>query len=117
MLPLSNKPLLVLYSPVDTYSGYGSRGRDLAYSLIKAKEPEFDVRIISCNWGNCSHGALDKDNPKYQIVSERIIPGGQLPKQPEVWIMHSVPNEMQRVGSQFNILITAGVETHIAGVE
>jgi glycosyltransferase involved in cell wall biosynthesis len=117
MLPLSNKPLLVLYSPVDTYSGYGSRGRDLAYSLIKAKEPEFDVRIISCNWGNCSHGALDKDNPKHQIVSERIIPGGQLPKQPEVWIMHSVPNEMQRVGSQFNILITAGVETHIAGVE
>jgi len=106
-----------MYSPVSTFSGYGSRGRDLAYSLIQCKEPEYDVRFISCNWGNCAHGALDENDPKHKMILDRILPGGQMPKQPDVWIMHTVPNEMQRVGIHFNILITAGVETHLAGVE
>lgn len=117
MIPLSNKNLLVLYSPVSTYSGYGARGRDIAHALIQSKEPEFDVRFIACNWGSTPHGALDETNPKHKAILDRILPGGQLPKQPDVWIMHTVPNEMQRVGIHSNILITAGVETHLATVE
>lgn len=117
MIPLTNRPLLVLYSPINTQSGYGGRGRDLAYSLIKLKEPEYDVRFISCNWGACAHGALDPENDKHKMILDRILPNNQLPKQPDVWIMHSVPNEMQRVGAHYNILVTAGVETHICTPE
>lgn len=108
-----SKPLLIMYSPLSTFSGYGSRGRDLAHSLIKVKEPEFDVRFIACNWGACPHGALDKDNVKDKLLLDRILPGGQFPKQPDVWIMHTVPNEMQRIGSVYNILVTAGMESTI----
>ena len=117
MIPLSNKPLLVLYAPLSTYSGYGSRGRDLATSLIALKEPEYDVRFIACNWGACPHGALDESNLKHKAIIDRILPGGQFPKQPDVWIMCTVPNEMQKVGSKYNIIVTAGVETHVATPE
>lgn len=117
MIPLSNKPLLVLYAPLNVFAGYGSRGRDLAISLIQLKEPEYDVRFISCNWGACPHGALDESNPKHKAILDRILPGGQMPKQPDVWIMCTVPNEMQEVGSKYNIIVTAGVETHVATPE
>lgn len=108
-----SKPLLVLYSPITTFSGYGARGRDLAHALVKLKEPEFDVRFIACNWGACPHGALKADNPQDKILLDRILPNGQMPAQPSVWIMHTVPSEMQRIGSVFNILVTAGMESTI----
>jgi len=107
------KPLLVLYSPINVFSGYSSRGRELAHSLVKLKEPEFDVRFIACNWGACPHGALDASNPQDKILLDRILPNGQLPYHPSVWIMHTVPSEMQRVGSVYNILVTAGMESTI----
>lgn len=108
-----SKPLLIFYSPINTFSGYGARGRDLAYSLIKLKEPEFDVRFISCPWGGCPSGALNPNQLEDKFILDRILPGGQMPKQPDVWIMHTVPNEMQRAGSIYNILITAGMESTI----
>lgn len=117
MIPLSNKPLLVLYAPLNVFAGYGARGRDLAKALIKLKEPEYDVRFIACNWGNLRHGALDLNDPLDVAILDRVFSGGQLTKQPDVWIMCTVPNEMQKVGSKYNIIITAGVETHIATPE
>lgn len=117
MLDIGNKDLLVLYSPVDVFAGYGARARDLAYALIQLKEPEFAVRFISCSWGACPHGALDSRNPRDLAILERILPAGPLPKQPAVWMMCTVPNEMQKVGSHYNIMVTAGVETHICTPE
>jgi glycosyltransferase involved in cell wall biosynthesis len=108
-----SKPLLAYYGPVDTFSGYGSRSRDLVLSLIKLKEPEFDVRIISCNWGACPKGFLKDTDPEHKKIMDRVLPNGQLPKHPDIWIMHTVPNEMQRVGSVYNILVTAGMESTI----
>ena len=108
-----SKPLLIFYSPITIFCGYGARGRDLARSLIKLKEPEFEVRFIACPWGGCPTGALDSAVPDDKILLDRILPGGQMPKQPDIWIMHTVPNEMQRVGSIYNILITAGMESTI----
>ena len=106
------KPLIVFYGAVNTFSGYGSRARDLVKSLIKIKEPEFDVRVISCNWGACPHGALNANIPEEKAILDRILFNGQMPKQPDVFIMNTVPNEMQKIG-KYNILITAGMESSI----
>ena len=104
-----NKSVIAFYGAVDTYSGYGARARDIALSLIKLKEPEFEVKILSCPWGSTQRQFLKSDNPNHKLILDRIIP--QLTKQPEVFIMNSVPNEMQKVGSVKNILITAGMES------
>ena len=54
----------------------------------------------------------EKDN---DIIS-RLHFGNQFPKQPDVWIQVTVPNEFQKVG-RLNIGITAGIETTHASQE
>lgn len=103
-----NKPYLVFYGPVDTFSGYGARSRDLVLSLIAMDK--YDIEIISCNWGHTPKGFLNPKNLEHKSILDRII--NQLQRQPDVWIMNTIPNEMNRVG-KYNILITAGIETNI----
>ncbi len=105
-----SKPLCVFYGPVDTVSGYGARSRDLVKSLLKSEK--FDLKIISCRWGNTPFGALDRNNPEDKKILNRIIPGQMLPRQPDLWIMNTIPSEMSKTG-KYNILITAGIETTI----
>jgi glycosyltransferase involved in cell wall biosynthesis len=102
------KPYLVFYGPVETFSGYGSRSRDLVKVLIKSNK--YDVGIISCQWGNTPFGFLQENNPEHKQILEKIIPGGQLTRQPDVFIMNTIPNEFQPIG-KYNIGITAGIET------
>jgi hypothetical protein len=45
-----NKTSCVIYAPVDTLSGYGSRSRDTVKSIIELKKDEWDFKIIPCNW-------------------------------------------------------------------
>lgn len=103
-----NKPYLVFYGPIETYSGYGARSRDLVKSLIELDK--YDIEIISCNWGQTPKGFLQSDNHEHKPLLDRITT--QLKKQPDVWIMNTIPSEMQAVG-KYNILITAGIETNI----
>lgn len=105
-----DKPYIVLYAAVDTFSGYGARGRGIAKSLIESNK--YDIEIISCRWGNTPNGFLQHDNPEHKQILDRIIPGGQLTRQPDAFIMNTIPSEMQPVG-KINILITAGIETTI----
>jgi len=104
------KPKLVFYGAVDTFSGYGSRARDLVKVLIKSGK--YDVRIISCKWGATSSGFLNPNNPEHTQILDRILPNNQLTYQPDVFIMNTIPNEFQTVG-KFNIGVTAGIETTI----
>jgi len=106
------KPYLVFYGAVDTFSGYGSRARDLVKSLIKSNK--YDIQIISCRWGQTPTGFLKPEDPEHKQIIDRIIPG-QLTRQPDVWIMNTIPSEMQKVG-KYNILITAGIETTLCDV-
>ena len=101
-----NKPLAIVSAPVDTYSGYGARARDLVKALIDLDK--YDVKILSQRWGNTRRGYL-KDHNETGIAS-RIIP--QLQTQPELWMQITVPNEFQKVG-KYNIGVTAGMETTI----
>jgi glycosyltransferase involved in cell wall biosynthesis len=104
------KPLLVISCPIDTFSGYGARSRDIALSIIKSEK--YDVKILPQRWGNTSWGFLNDNNPDHKLLKSHTLQVPQLPKQPDCWIQITVPNEFQPVG-KFNIGVTAGIETTI----
>ena len=101
-----SKPTLAVSCPIDTYSGYGARARDLVQSIIDTDK--YDVKIISLRWGNTRFGYL-KDHGNTSL-SSRIVPN--LTQQPDIWIQITVPNEFTQVG-KYNIGVTAGIETTI----
>lgn len=101
-----NKPTLVISCPIDTYSGYGARARDLVKGLLKIDK--YDVKILAQRWGNTRFGYL-ADHNENEIAS-LIIPN--ITQQPDIWIQLTVPNEFQPVG-KYNIGMTAGIETTI----
>jgi len=105
-----SKNSCVIYAPVDTLSGYGSRSRDTVKSIIELKKEEWDIKIIPCNWGNTPNGFID-ENPEWQFLTPHFI-NGQLTSQPDIFIWITVPSEFQKVG-KYNIGITAGLETTI----
>ena len=105
-----SKNTCVIYAPVDTLSGYGSRARDTVKSIIQLKKEEWDIKIIPCNWGNTPTGFIE-ENPEWHFLNQYLI-NGQLTSQPDIFIWITVPNEFQKVG-KYNIGITAGLETTI----
>ena len=98
------KPYCVISCPIDTFSGYGHRSRDLVQSLIKVKGEEWDIKILPQKWGETPWGYLDKNDP----LRSRFIYG--LDRQPEIWFQVTIPNEWQRM-APVNIGVTAGIET------
>ena len=102
-----DKISVVVSCPIDTYSGYGARSRDIVKSLLKLEK--YNVKVLSQRWGNTSFGFLEDHNENE--LSSTII--NKLNEQPDVWIQITVPNEFQRVG-KYNIGITAGIETNLA---
>jgi len=107
------KPLLVISCPIDCYSGYSSHSRDIVKVLLKSDR--YDVKIISQRWGNTSFGFLQPDDPEHKQILDCIWTQPQLPKQPDIWVMISVPSEFQAIG-KFNIGITAGIETTVCDI-
>jgi glycosyltransferase involved in cell wall biosynthesis len=104
------KPLVVISCPADTFSGYGARSRDIILPLIKSGN--YDVKIMPQRWGSTPWGFLQNENPDHKLIKDCFLQNNQMPKQPDVWIQITVPNEFQAVG-KFNIGITAGIETTV----
>jgi glycosyltransferase involved in cell wall biosynthesis len=104
------KQLVVISCPIDTYSGYGARSRDIVKALLK--DNKYDVKILSQRWGNTPFGFLQADNPEHKQILDCFLQQPQLPRQPDCWIQITVPNEFQPVG-KYNIGITAGIETTV----
>ena len=105
------KPMFIISCPVDTYSGYGARSRDLVKAIIELDR--YDVKILPQRWGNCPWGFIKDHQKEWGFLSSHLLPAGnQLPKKPEVWAQVSVPNEFQPVG-KYNIGFTAGIETTV----
>ena len=102
------KPLLFISCPIETMSGYGARSRDIIKAILKYDK--YEVKVISQRWGNTSWNALDLNNPEDKKLYDLIWRQPQLPRQPDVWIQITVPNEFQPIG-KYNIGITAGIET------
>ena len=107
-----NKPLCVISCPIDTYSGYGARARDLVKAIIELKKDEWDIKILPQRWGECSWGFINDHSEEWSFLNRYLFLFPQLPAQPEIWIQHTVPNEFQPVG-KYNIGVTAGIETTI----
>jgi hypothetical protein len=104
------KPLFVISCPIDTFSGYGARSRDIVKALLKINK--YDIKIIPQRWGITPFGFLKEDNPEHKQILDCILKTQGLPKQPDVWMQITVPNEFQPVG-KFNIGVTAGIETDL----
>jgi glycosyltransferase involved in cell wall biosynthesis len=104
------KPLFFISCPIDTYSGYGARSRDIVKALLKSDK--YDIKILPQRWGSTPFGFLQADNPEHKQILDCIWNQPQLPKQPEVWMQITVPNEFQAIG-KFNIGVTAGIETTV----
>ena len=108
-----SKPTFVISCPIDTYSGYGARSRDIVKAIIELEK--YDVKILSQRWGSTPRGFI-KANPEWEFLTPHLLNSPQLPTQPEIWMQVTVPNEFQPMG-KYNIGCTAGIETTIAPAE
>jgi glycosyltransferase involved in cell wall biosynthesis len=102
------KPFVVVSCPIDTFSGYGARSRDIVKALFKTEK--YDIKILPQRWGSTPYGALNPEIPEEKQILDNYYPAPQLQSQPDVWIQITVPNEFQPVG-KYNVGITAGIET------
>ena len=105
-----NKNTFYISCPIDTYSGYGARSRDIVKAIIELNK--YDVKIIPQRWGNTPMGFID-NNSEWSFLTKHLYLEQKLTHQPDIWCMITVPNEFQPVG-KYNIGITAGIETTIA---
>jgi len=103
------KPLFIISSPFDTFSGYGARSRDLIKAIVETDR--YDVKLLSQRWGATPFGFCN-DNPEWKFLLDLVLPNNQVPKQPEIWAQVTIPNEFQPVG-KYNIGFTAGIETTV----
>jgi len=100
----------VVYAPIDTYSGYGSRGRDFIKALQEIRGEEWDIKILSCRWGATRQGFLDDFKEEWGWMKDMVIPDMRLHYQPDIMFWITVPNEAQPHG-KWNCIVTAGIET------
>jgi len=108
-----SKPVFVISCPIDTYSGYGARSRDIVKAIIELDK--YDVKVLPQRWGATPKGFI-KDNPEWSFLTSHLLTSPQLPSQPEIWMQITVPNEFQPIG-KYNIGCTAGIETTISPAE
>lgn len=112
---MSNKPICVFQSPIWTRSGYGDWALSVAKSILRYDK--FDLHIAPTVWGACSKKNLDAEinDPEGKALLSKILKG-PLPRQPEVFIQMTIPNEFSNAG-KFNIGMTAGIETTVPRAE
>ena len=106
-----NKPLFIISCPIDCYAGYGARSRDLVKAIIALDK--YDVKILPQRWGETPWGFIDDHEQEWGFLNQHLLTNPQLPKQPEVWMQITVPNEFQPIG-KYNIGVTAGIETTLS---
>jgi hypothetical protein len=100
-----NKPSFIISAPVDTYSGYGARARDIVKSIIELDK--YDVKILPQRWGDTPSGFLDS-HTNWEFLKPLLIPN--LTSKPDIWMQITIPSEFQPVGT-YNIGCTAGIES------
>jgi len=105
------KPLFIISCPIDTYSGYGARSRDLVKSIIELDQ--YDVKILPQKWGNTPWGFVENHLEEWGFLQPHLLPSGNhIPEKPRIWAQVTVPNEFSPLGD-YNIGFTAGIETNV----
>src|SRR5512137_680402 len=110
-----SKPICILQSPIWTRSGYGDWALAVAKSLLRYDK--LDLHLAPTVWGACSKKNLEMEvnDPEGKELLNRVLKG-QLPRQPEVFIQMTIPNEFA-TPAKFNIGMTAGIETTVPRAE
>ena len=109
------KPTFYISCPIDTYSGYGARSRDVVKAIIEMGK--YDVKIIAQRWGATPWGFIE-DHQEWEFLNNHLWqpePNKQYPK-PDVWMQITIPNEFMPQG-HYNIGMTAGIETTLCKPE
>ena len=65
-----SKPVFVISSPIDTYSGYGARSRDIVKAIISLDQ--YDVKLLPQRWGDTPGGFLN-DHEEWKFLTPFII--------------------------------------------
>ena len=65
------KPLFFISCPIDTYSGYGARSRDIVKALLKANK--YDIKIIPQRWGSTPFGFLQANNSEHKQILDCFL--------------------------------------------
>ena len=99
------KNTFVISCPIDTYSGYGARSRDLVKSIIELDK--YNVQILGQRWGSTPFGFIN-DHPEWKFLKPHLI--NSMSQKPDIWAQVTVPNEYNPIG-KYNIGFTAGIET------
>ncbi len=106
------KQYCVISAPIDTYSGYGSRARDVIKAIYDLKGKDWNIEILSQRWGSTPWGYIKDHKETWGFLEPMINKTGQLQKQPDVWMQISVSDEFQPIG-RVNIGLSALVETTV----
>jgi len=104
-----SKPVFVISCPIDTYSGYGSRSRDVVKAIINTGK--YDVKVLPQKWGETPWGYIH-DHEEWSFLKSHLLQEPKLNSQPEIWMQITIPNEFQPVG-RYNIGVTAGIESNL----
>jgi glycosyltransferase involved in cell wall biosynthesis len=102
------KNTCVVYAPISTFSGYGANSRTFVKNLVEIKGHEWDIKVVSCKWGNTPMNFIE-ENPEWKWLENHII-SPHLQKQPDYMFWITIPSEAQKVG-KWNCLVTAGIES------
>ncbi len=109
------KPTFIISCPIDTYSGYGARSRDVVKSIIEMDK--YEVKILPQRWGATPWGFIE-DHPEWKFLNKHLFhpqPNQQYPK-PDIWMQITIPNEFMPQG-HYSIGMTAGIETTLCKPE
>ena len=110
-----SKPIFTISCPIDTYSGYGARSRDVVKAIIETDK--YDVKILPQRWGATPWGFIE-DHEEWEFLNKHLWypePNKQYPK-PDIWMQITIPNEFMAQG-HYNIGMTAGIETTLCRAE
>ena len=102
--------------PIDTYSGYGARSRDVVKSIVEMDK--YDVKILPQRWGATPWGFIEDHEEDWGFLNDHLFqpnPNTQIPK-PDIWMQITIPNEFMPNG-YYNIGMTAGIETTLCRAE
>ena len=106
------KPTFFISCPVDTYSGYGARSRDVVKAIIEMDK--YDVKILPQRWGDTAWGFLEEHEEWSYLLKYFFQPQPNQPvEKPDIWMQITIPNEFMPNG-HYNIGMTAGIESTVA---
>jgi glycosyltransferase involved in cell wall biosynthesis len=109
------KPTFIISCPIDTYSGYGARSRDVVKAIIEMDK--YDVKIMPQRWGATPWGFIE-DHEEWEFLNKHLWqpePNKTYPK-PDIWMQITIPNEFMPQG-HYSIGMTAGIETTLCRAE